>query len=172
MATNAASVYCSQHLSVLSEKLEGYKADKDAQKEDRDREHAHFVGILSDACTIVRQVVAAGTPPDILEDVKVQVDSVIHDALNFGYGQRKVKFMPSFAHSPQFPKVKDKTELHLRALCEWRCESLLTDRLTSILEARENYGGIVRLFCPCPCTCARNAAAFPEFSVLIELDSS
>jgi hypothetical protein len=176
MSVNDASLSYSQRLSVLHQKLDAFKADDEAQEEDSRREYVHFIGILRDACTIVRDAEASGASPDTLDDVITQVDSLIHSAVEFGYGDSELfDFIPSFAHSPQYPEVKDQTEACFRGLCEHDASPCfqLTSMLTSAPQAYGDFGGLLQLLNMFSSMCAQHPAlrSFRRLNLVIELDS-
>jgi hypothetical protein len=98
----------SKRLSELEKKLQEYRTQRDGDDERDDDDKDVFLGILKDACSLIRDV--DGFAPDSKEIVD-RVDQMLNDAISYAYGDGNLyDFIPSFAHSDSdaFPVLEGK----------------------------------------------------------------
>lgn len=99
-------------ISELETRFHNFKLRDDGErdgKENRER----FLGILRDTCVLVRDQSSGAEPIDAA--IVERVDGLINSAVHFGYSAPGLtdpmfEFIPSFAHSIDFPEVKDTTD--------------------------------------------------------------
>jgi hypothetical protein len=95
----------SNRIDELENKLEDYKAEYAESDHEEDTKEV-FLGILKDACSLVRE--ADGFTPDF-QVIVDKVDKLINDAIDFAYGDSDLyDFIPSFAHSDDNPQLDGK----------------------------------------------------------------
>jgi hypothetical protein len=100
-------------LSGIEKRLESFMSSEEAQEQDsKNGEHKVFLGILGDACNLVR----SDSSPASIE----HVDAFLNRAVDFGYeGGDLFDYMPSFAHCEEFPEVKDTDDGSVAGMCAY-----------------------------------------------------
>jgi hypothetical protein len=104
-------------IAELDERLDTFIEDEVAQVADEKNDNKIFLGILRDACDLVRNSGGNNTVDGALV---ARVDELINKAVDFGYGDEgNFDFIPSFAHSNRddCPEVKDTTEWDFAGFC-------------------------------------------------------
>lgn len=105
----------SNRIAKLKQKLEDYMERNTADSEDKgdsyyddnesasDDNHEDFLGILKDACNLIRG--ADRLAPDF-QDLVDKVDALINAAIGYAYGDGDLyDFIPSFTHSDANPEL-------------------------------------------------------------------
>jgi hypothetical protein len=101
-------------LSHIEKRFDSFASSQEAQDKDSENaEHNVFLGILREACDLVRS--------DSSPAVVVHVDAFLNRAVDFGYeGGEIFDYMPSFAHGEECPEVKDSDYGSVAGMCAYR----------------------------------------------------
>lgn len=105
-------------LSHIEKRFDSFASSQEAQDKDSENaEHKVFLGILREACDLVRS--------DSNIAVVEQVDAFLNRVVDFGYeggddGVEIFDYMPSFAHCEECPEVKDSDYGSVAGMCEYR----------------------------------------------------
>ncbi|KAJ6630036.1 hypothetical protein B0H10DRAFT_1984790 [Mycena sp. CBHHK59/15] len=99
MAPNATALVCTK----LDKMLLDFSEDEQALDKDADDGHRFFLGILEEACNLARAT--DRTDPDFA-DIVARISQTLNGALDLAYGKVDFDFLPSFAHSEDYPLLK------------------------------------------------------------------
>ncbi|KAJ7235721.1 hypothetical protein B0H12DRAFT_1212432 [Mycena haematopus] len=109
-------------LVTLQEKLRRFAADEDAIEKDSDG-HSAFLGFLAEACDLVR----SREPQDY--NFVTKANEVINEAVRLAYETLDFDFLPSFAHSAEFPVL----------MGPQRDENIFSHRMGGIIELMKKW---------------------------------
>jgi hypothetical protein len=141
-------------LSGIEKRFKSFSSSQKAQEKDSENENKVFLGILRDACDLVR----ADPSPAVVE----RVDAFINSVVDFGYagggdGIEIFDYMPSFAHSDEFPELKDSDDGGVAGVCAYMNLDISSalDPHVQLLQRMANSP------CSCP-SCRRRAFLGPQ----------
>ncbi|KAJ6596299.1 hypothetical protein DFH09DRAFT_1407418 [Mycena vulgaris] len=90
-------------LGVIQGRLRQFAADPQAIEKDADDKHRQFLGFLTEACNLVR---SRDTQDPGFGDAVSKSSEIINEAVRLAYEKLDFNFLPSFAHSAEFPVLK------------------------------------------------------------------
>ncbi|KAJ6561272.1 hypothetical protein B0H10DRAFT_2117892 [Mycena sp. CBHHK59/15] len=100
LTVNAADEAC----IALEKKLHDFAADEKAIESDS-REHLCFLGILAEVCDLVRAACAQDATNPATATVIDRASQTINEAIELGFEKLEFSFLPSFAHSDEYPML-------------------------------------------------------------------
>jgi hypothetical protein len=121
--TSAAPFVCSTTMadsdypSRLEDILRRFKAFRirHGDSDDERQMSEEFLAVLRDACSLIRDAELS----DASEAISAKVQAFFDESITYAYGEGDLfDFMPSFAHSSEYPEVKDKAEGKIGGLRE------------------------------------------------------
>ncbi|KAJ6492040.1 hypothetical protein C8R45DRAFT_191124 [Mycena sanguinolenta] len=113
-------------LEALKRKFQRFKADEEAIESDSSSRHNVFLGFLAEVCVLVRSLDAQD--PDF-NDIVGKANEFINEAVGFAYQKLEFDFLPSFAHSAEFPVLTGPQ----------RDESVFSHRMSGIIELMKQW---------------------------------
>ncbi|KAJ7302656.1 hypothetical protein DFH08DRAFT_904878 [Mycena albidolilacea] len=86
----------------LETRLDEFCKDRNAIEADK-REHRHFLGFLGEVCNLLRTADAADPDYSVIVD---RINQTVNKGIRLGYRCCRFEFMPSFAHSEEYPALE------------------------------------------------------------------